>query len=53
MLERIGGGLVDLKGRPFIYNHRDTLLNGGFIAYKNNNMKNIALQAVADMQAEH
>jgi len=53
MLERIGGGLVDLEGRPFIYNHRDTLLNGGFIAYKNNDMKIIALQAVSDMQAEH
>ena len=53
MLERIGGGLVDFKGRPFTYNHRNTLLNGGFIAFKNNEMKNIALQAVYDMQTEH
>lgn len=53
MIERIGGGLVDLKGRPFIYNQRDTLLNGGFIAYKNAEMKAIALQALHDMQVEH
>lgn len=50
MLERIGGGLVDLEGRPFIYNRRKTLLNGGFIAYKNEAMKVLALQALADMQ---
>ena len=50
MLERIGGGLVDLEGRPFIYNQRKTLLNGGFIAYKNETMKALALQALADMQ---
>ena len=50
MLERIGGGLVDLEGRPFIYNQRKTLLNGGFIAYKNEAMKALALQALADMQ---
>jgi len=50
MLERIGGGLVDLEGRPFIYNQRKTLLNGGFIAYKNEAMKILALQALADMQ---
>jgi hypothetical protein len=24
--------LVDLTGRPFLYNQRDRLLNGGFIA---------------------
>ena len=50
MLERIGGGLVDLEGRPFIYNQRKTLLNGGFIAYKNEAMKVLALRALADMQ---
>ena len=53
MIERIGGGLVDLKGRPFIYNQRDTLLNGGFIAYKNAQMKIIALQALHEMHVEH
>jgi len=45
LLERIGGGLVDFKGRPFTYNQRSSLLNGGFIAYKNKHMKKLALQA--------
>lgn len=53
MIERIGGGLVDFKGRPFIYNQRDTLLNGGFIAYKNAQMKTIALQALHEMHLEY
>lgn len=46
LLERIGGGLVDFQGRPFLYNQRTTLLNGGFIAYRNNDMKKLALQAL-------
>lgn len=46
LIERIGGGLIDLRGRRFIYNQRDTLLNAGFIAYRNNAMKNLALQAL-------
>lgn len=49
LLERIGGGLVDFQGRAFLYNQRDTLLNGGFIAYKNTQMKQIALQALGLM----
>ena len=53
LLERIGGGLVDLKGRPFLYNQRETLLNGGFMAYKNSEMKEIAMQALAMMQKRH
>lgn len=53
MIERIGGGLIDLEGRPFIYNQRDTLLNGGFIAYKNHKMKMLALKALSDMQSKH
>lgn len=53
LIERIGGGLIDLEGRPFIYNQRSTLLNGGFIAYKNQAMKKLALQALADMQNGH
>lgn len=53
LLERIGGGLVDLKGRPFLYNQRDTLLNGGFMAFKNQEMKEIAMQALAMMQKRH
>ena len=32
MLEGAGGQVVDLQGRPFRYNCRDTLLNGGFVA---------------------
>ncbi|MEQ1367915.1 3'(2'),5'-bisphosphate nucleotidase CysQ [Acinetobacter schindleri] len=50
LLERIGGGLVDFKGRPFSYNQRETLLNGGFIAYKTKEMKILAFKALADMQ---
>ncbi|RKG34096.1 3'(2'),5'-bisphosphate nucleotidase CysQ family protein [Acinetobacter tianfuensis] len=46
LIERIGGGLIDFKGRPFVYNQRDSLLNGGFIAYKNKHMKKLALQAL-------
>ena len=46
LLERIGGGLVDFQGRPFVYNQRLSLLNGGFIAYRNNDMKKLALQAL-------
>lgn len=53
LLERIGGGLVDLKGRPFLYNQRETLLNGGFMAFKNSEMKEIAMQALARMQKRH
>ncbi|KGT48680.1 MULTISPECIES: 3'(2'),5'-bisphosphate nucleotidase CysQ [Acinetobacter] len=50
LIERIGGGLVDFKGRPFSYNQRETLLNGGFIAYKTKDMQKLAFQALADMQ---
>lgn len=32
VLEQAGGHLVDLHGRPFRYNERDTLLNGHFLA---------------------
>lgn len=53
LIERIGGGLVDFKGRPFVYNQRKTLLNGGFIAYRNAEMKELALQALAAMQSKH
>lgn len=52
MLERIGGGLVDLAGRPFIYNQRSTLLNGGFIAYTNQHFKQLALAALSRMTCE-
>ena len=32
IVEAAGGVLLDLQGRPFRYNQRDTLLNGDFIA---------------------
>ena len=32
VVEGAGGQVVDLRGRPFRYNCRDTLLNGGFVA---------------------
>ena len=53
LLERIGGGLVDFKGRPFLYNQRDSLLNGGFIAFRNREMKQLALTALARMLSRH
>ena len=33
VLEEAGGGLVDLRGTPFRYNQRDTVLNPSFLAY--------------------
>ena len=49
LIERIGGGLVDFKGRPFLYNQRDSLLNGGFIAFRNIELKKLAFLALAQM----
>lgn len=46
LIERIGGGLVDFKGRSFQYNQRETILNQGFIAFKNIKMQGIAFQAL-------
>jgi len=46
LIERIGGGLVNLKGQPFLYNQRHSLLNKGFIAFKNIEMQKIAFQAL-------
>ena len=53
LLERIGGGLIDLSGRAFVYNQRATLLNGGFLAYRNDQMKRLALQALGRMSNMH
>lgn len=52
LLESIGGGLVDLKGQAFLYNQRDTLLNGGFIAFTNATYKHLALEAFAQLKTE-
>ena len=32
VLEGAGGAVLDLQGRPFRYNRRETILNGGFVA---------------------
>ncbi len=53
LLERIGGGLVDFKGRPFLYNQRDSLLNKGFIAYRTAEMQVLALEVLARMLSKH
>ena len=53
LIERIGGGLIDFQGRPFIYNQRDSVLNGGFLAYRNLEMKKLALQALGRMSNMH
>ena len=48
LLESIGGGLLTLDGKPFEYNQRETVLNGGFIAFKDQVCKKIAYAALAD-----
>ena len=53
LIERIGGGLLDEQGRSFVYNQRKSLLNGTFIAFKNNNMKKLAFQALVLMANSH
>ena len=53
LIERIGGGLIDFQGKPFSYNQRETLLNGGFLAYRNLKMKQLALQALGRMSNKH
>ena len=45
-LESIGGGLLTLEAKPFLYNQRDTVLNGGFIAFKDQYCKKIAYEAL-------
>lgn len=40
-------GLLTLKGKPFEYNQRDTVLNGGFIAFRDQQSKKIAFEALA------
>jgi 3'(2'), 5'-bisphosphate nucleotidase len=52
MLERIGGGLVDFQQRSFLYNQREDLLNGGFVAFKDQKSKHIAFQALAIIRSD-
>ncbi|NUF12575.1 3'(2'),5'-bisphosphate nucleotidase CysQ family protein, partial [Acinetobacter oleivorans] len=47
LLESIGGGLLTLDGKPFEYNQRHTVLNKGFIAFRDQESKKIAFEALA------
>lgn len=49
LLESIGGGLVSLDAVPFSYNYRDTLLNEGFIAYRDKGLQQLALDALSNI----
>ncbi|MBJ9985147.1 3'(2'),5'-bisphosphate nucleotidase CysQ [Acinetobacter sp. S40] len=50
LLESIGGGLITLKGQPFQYNKRDTILNAGFLAFTTPEIKDLALNALKQLQ---
>ncbi|OTG66332.1 3'(2'),5'-bisphosphate nucleotidase CysQ family protein [Acinetobacter silvestris] len=49
LLESIGGGVVSLKALPFTYNQRDTVLNKGFIAFRDEASRKIAMDALSNM----
>lgn len=49
LLESIGGGLVSLDAEPFTYNQRDTVLNSGFIAYRDEDNRQLALKALQNV----
>lgn len=49
LLESIGGGLVSLDAVPFSYNQRETLLNEGFIAFRDKDLERIALEALSNI----
>lgn len=49
LLESIGGGLVSLDAFPFTYNQRSTVLNQGFIAYRDAENQKIALDALSNV----
>ena len=49
LLESIGGGLVSLDAVPFTYNQRDTVLNDGFIAFRDKDNQKIALDALSNV----
>lgn len=50
LLESIGGGLVSLDAVPFTYNQRETLLNDGFIAFRDAEDQVLALDALSNVQ---
>ncbi len=49
LLESIGGGLVSLDAVPFSYNQRETVLNEGFIAFRDKSLERIALEALSNI----
>ena len=49
LLESIGGGLVSLDAVPFSYNQRETVLNEGFIAFRDKDLERIALEALSNI----
>ena len=49
LLESIGGGLVSLDAVPFSYNRRETVLNEGFIAFRDKDLERIALEALSNI----
>lgn len=49
LLESIGGGLLSLDAVRFSYNHRDTLLNEGFIAFRDKDIQQLALDALSNI----
>lgn len=49
LLESIGGGLVSLAAVPFTYNQRETVLNEGFIAFRDEDNQQIALAALGNV----
>ncbi len=52
LLESIGGGLLSLEGEAFTYNQRDTVLNNGFIAFRDKENQEIALSALKNINDE-
>lgn len=53
LLEVVGGALVDLKGRPFVYNQRNRLLNDGFIAVIDQNLLPAVLPKAFEAEEHH
>ncbi|WP_445115972.1 3'(2'),5'-bisphosphate nucleotidase CysQ family protein [Acinetobacter sp. WZC-1] len=52
LLESIGGGLVSLDGLPFTYNQRATVLNDGFIAFRDQEIQPLALDALSSINLQ-
>ncbi|TCM68391.1 3'(2'),5'-bisphosphate nucleotidase [Acinetobacter calcoaceticus] len=53
LLESIGGGLVSLNAMPFTYNQRETVLNDGFIAFRDEANQKIALAALDNVSVQN